>query len=166
VECSKYLPPSENCTIYWLKDIVAGVKKALDGQNITHLNCPQYESLTTEIILTWARQQNSSLPVYLPDEKDIAHLPKQWLVNIIYANLGAAFKDFIKAKVEARNQKIAEDRKMMIDVDPDIAQAFDNTNHVSISKGKGAHLLKQGSKVSVPDPFFISFLPIETALQG
>ena len=35
---------------------------------------------------------------------------------------------------------------MLINVDPTIAQAFNNTNYVSTSKGKGAMLLKAGSK--------------------
>ena len=37
VEAGKYLPPIDNCTIYWLKDLVSGKKKALNGADVVHI---------------------------------------------------------------------------------------------------------------------------------
>ena len=37
VEAGKYLPSIDCCTIYWLKDIASGAKKALAGSDITHI---------------------------------------------------------------------------------------------------------------------------------
>ena len=79
------------------------------------------------------------MPTYswtISDEKDIKHLPKQWLVNIIYACCGDAFTQFIHSQVVARNQKIATKNDMFINVDPTIANAFNSTNQVSTSKGR------------------------------
>ena len=94
-ECKKYLPPLESCTIFWLKDIVAGQKRALDGHLITFQACPQYETLFTPLLLQWARQQNSDLFSYLPIEKEIIHLPKQFVVNMIFRSIGHPFSQFI-----------------------------------------------------------------------
>ena len=65
---------------------------------------------------------------------------------MIFHEIGHPFADFIKSKVEERNRKMALKNNMLINVDPDIAAAFDDTNHVSTSKGNGAHLMKIGSK--------------------
>ena len=121
--------------------------------------------MKTEVLLDWARNRQSALPDYLPDEKDIQHLPKSWLVNIIYACCGDAFSEFIKSQVVARNQKIAVKKDMLINVDPSIANAFNTTNHISTAKGKGAMLLKVGSKVSSRSFLFTIFCVIEKAYQ-
>ena len=95
LECKKYLPPLESCTIYWLKDIVSGQKRALDGHLITFQACPQYETLSTPLLLQWARQQNSDLFSYLPIEKEISQLPKQYVVTMIFRSIGHPFSQFI-----------------------------------------------------------------------
>ena len=43
----------------------------MPGSEITHLNCPQYETLTTRIILEWAKARNSDVHRYFPEDKDI-----------------------------------------------------------------------------------------------
>ena len=40
VDCGKYIPASEHCTIYWMKDLFNGSKKAIDGTEIVHIACP------------------------------------------------------------------------------------------------------------------------------
>ena len=37
VEAGKFLPPINCCTIYWLKDLVSGKKRALNGQDVVHI---------------------------------------------------------------------------------------------------------------------------------
>ena len=63
------------------------------------------------------------------------------MVNLIYANLGQAFANWMQQKINERNAEIASKRDMLINVDPVIANAFQGTTHISTSKGKGAHLL-------------------------
>ena len=86
-------------------------------------------------------------------------------MNIIYACCGDAFAQFIHSQVVARNQKIATKNDMFINVDPTIANAFNSTNQVSTSKGKGAMLLKLGSKVSSHLSCLTILCPIEKAHQ-
>jgi hypothetical protein len=40
---------------------------------------------------------------YLPDERDIAKLPRQWVVNVGYSIVGEEFAAWVKAQVEQRN---------------------------------------------------------------
>ena len=64
---------------------------------------------------------------------------------MIFARIGHPFADYIDLKCHERNHEMATKNNMLIKVDPDIAQSFEDTNHVSTSKGTGAHLLKTGS---------------------
>jgi hypothetical protein len=61
---------------------------AFNGTEIRHLHCPQYETLSTNIIIEWAKAQNPLVKHYLPIEREIVKLPKQWILNVIYAILG------------------------------------------------------------------------------
>jgi hypothetical protein len=40
VDCHKYLPPYPSVTIYFMKDIVAGRKRALKNTEVTHIAAP------------------------------------------------------------------------------------------------------------------------------
>ena len=71
---------------------------------------------------------------------------RQWIVNVCYAVVGQPFADWLKQHVKERNHGIAVKRDMMANMDPKIAQKLQESNHVSISKGKSVHLLKVGSK--------------------
>jgi hypothetical protein len=131
-------------TIYFLKDIINKTKRgksiyytfnqryiAFSGSEIQHLHCPQYETLSTKSILEWACAQSNLIQMYLPEEREIVKLPKQWILNVVYAILGEAFSTFIHERCQARNDKIIQERQMTINVDPEIAAAFNACNHVS-----------------------------------
>ena len=74
---------------------------------------------------------------YLPIEKELDKVPKQWLVNVIYSVLADPFKNWVKAKIEERNEKVIADKDLLIDMDPDVAKAFKSSNAVS---SKCSHL--------------------------
>ena len=61
---------------------------------------------------------------YFPDQKDVAKLPRQWVVNVVNTVVGTPFSDWVKEQIDARNQKLASDHNLMIALDPDIAAAF------------------------------------------
>ena len=50
---------------------------------------------------------------------------------MIYTIVGDQFKQWVQALVEARNTKVAEEGEMMIEMDPDIATIFQQSNAVS-----------------------------------
>ena len=63
-----------------------------------------------------------------------------------YAVVGKPFADWLKKQVSDRNHAIALKKDMLANMDSVIAQKLQESNHVSISKGKSVHLLKVGSK--------------------
>ena len=67
-------------------------------------------------------------------------------MNVCYAVVGKPFADWLKQQVTERNHAIAVKKDMLANIDPVIAAKLAESNHVSISKGKSAHLLKVGSK--------------------
>ena len=68
---------------------------------------------------------------YLPIEKERFKLPKQWIVNITYTIAGEQFAEWVKNAIEERNNKVTVEKDMMINMDPDIHQAFRASTHVS-----------------------------------
>ena len=61
---------------------------------------------------------------YLPDEQEIHLLPRQWLANVIYTQYGERFKEWVDGHIKARHEKFASKKNLMIDMDPEIAQAL------------------------------------------
>ena len=78
------------------------------------LNVPQYEGLSIERILEKG-QEHPQVVNYLPDERDIERLPRSFIHEVI---------------VE-RNNRIAENRKLIIELDPAVAAAFRDSVNIS-----------------------------------
>jgi len=45
--------------------------------------------------------------------------------------MGAVFTDWVKEKIEERNETVKEKGEMNIELDPDVAEAFQNSTSVS-----------------------------------
>ena len=124
---------------------------------------PQYESLSLERIFEQARDW-PQVWKYLPDERDLHRLPRQWVISVIYTVVGQPFADWVEERIEARNEKLAAEGNKMIEVDPVIAACFAASTNISgkwlhcqclrvmtelvcagvlVSKGSGAMLLKE-----------------------
>ena len=108
VDASSYLPNYDSITIYFLKDLIAGNKKCkcvfflklncdlvIKNSNAIHLVDPQYKGLYFEDILQFARE-HIIMGENLPDFREIAKLPKQWLINIAYSKLGDEFAQWVQ----------------------------------------------------------------------
>ena len=67
----------------------------------------------------------------MPDEVEIKKAPKQWIVNMIYSLVQDDFADWVKRKINTRNEKVTSDRNLLIDMDPDVAAAFASSTAVS-----------------------------------
>ena len=76
MDCHKYLPPYHCVTVYFMKDLVAGKKKAVKNTDIVHVAAPQYSALSIEKIIGQATQHPAILD-YFPDPRDMAALPRQ-----------------------------------------------------------------------------------------
>ena len=54
VECEVYVPPYDNVTIYFLKDILATRKRYISVDDVKTMHIPQYKNLSVEKILDFA----------------------------------------------------------------------------------------------------------------
>ena len=68
---------------------------------------------------------------WLPDLAEIPRLPKEFLANISYTVVGKQFSDWVKQQIEARNEKITIEKQLNIDLDPELAAAFNASTAVS-----------------------------------
>ena len=96
------------------------------------LYAPHYENLSIERILEQARK-NPVINDYLPEDRDMHKVPRQWLLNVAFTLLGEPFRGWIKDEIEHRNEEIAKKQKLLIELDPDVARAF----HASVNISSG-----------------------------
>ena len=89
-----------------------------------------YNTLTVETILEYG-SQIEQVKQHLPDERDIPKLPRQWLINVIYSLAGDVFRVWVSQQVRDRNDRVAEKRDLMIELDPEIAAAFGDSANIS-----------------------------------
>ena len=69
--------------------------------------------------------------LHLPDEQEIHLLPRQWLANVIYTIHGQTFKDWVDGHIKARHEKFASKNNLLINMDPEIAQALTRSTQIS-----------------------------------
>ena len=89
-----------------------------------------YKGLTIDNILAEGKK-NPQVSSYLPDDKDIHRLPRQWLANVIYTLVGDDFGAWVTQHVKSRNDHIAEKQDLILELDPVIAAAFGNSLNIS-----------------------------------
>ena len=51
VDCKFYLPDYRSITVFFMKDLLSGERKALKLDEVKHLYVPYYKSLTIESML-------------------------------------------------------------------------------------------------------------------
>ena len=84
---------------------------------------PVYKGLSIENFLEKA-YQSEIVMLHLPDKRDLHRLPRQYIVNVMYSLLGDPIRLMVKEAITARNDLVAENRNLIIDLDPAVAHAF------------------------------------------
>ena len=69
--------------------------------------------------------------LHLPDDRDLAKLPRQWIINVIYSLVGDDFRLWVSNLIQNRNDHLAESNDLMIELDPEIATAFRGSFNIS-----------------------------------
>ena len=69
---------------------------------------------------------------YLPAAKEVEKLPKQYLVNLVFAVIGDNFKAWVHERIQQRNAKVTVEKDLMINFDQEVATAFLNSTAVSL----------------------------------
>ena len=85
---------------------------------------PQYESLSIKEIKRFLQNHPQCFDFYPADRKEIDRLPKQWIANVAATVIGAPFRDWVKNRINERNQTMATTKNLFVQMDPDIYQAF------------------------------------------
>ena len=91
---------------------------------------PQYENLSIYRILEQARK-TAQVNNYLPEDRDMHKVPRQWLINVTYTLVGEPFSNWVNVEIANRNEDIARKQKLLIEMDPEIAKAFDKSVNIS-----------------------------------
>ena len=76
-------------------------------------------------------KKNPRINDYLPEDRDLPRLPRQWLLNVSYTVLGEPFKGWVQNEIELRNEELATKQKLYIEMDPEIAKAFHSSFNIS-----------------------------------
>ena len=87
---------ADNTTIYFLKDILARRKAYLNNDQVKNIHVPQYKNLSLECVMQFISSKDQ-IDLYLPDEPDLPKVPKQWIMNVCAAVIGADFKVWVQA---------------------------------------------------------------------
>ena len=66
-------------------------------------------------------------------EEDEAYkkLPRAWVINVGATVLGKPFLDWVKAKIQERNENAAREQNLLIAMDSGLAAAFNDSTHFS-----------------------------------
>ena len=91
---------------------------------------PLYESLKVEEMLNFAAKYPEP-QLYFPSMKEVMKWPRQYTVNCLGVILGQRFTDWVDARIEERNTRMAEEHNTMILMDPDVAVAFAESTYQS-----------------------------------
>ena len=69
---------------------------------------------------------------YMPAERrEILKLPRDFIINVGATIVNEPFLRFVQTAIIKRNQKLSEDRNMLIQMDPALAAAFRSSTSVS-----------------------------------
>ena len=63
--------------------------------------------------------------------KEILKFPRAYIGNVIHTLVGKPFADWVKKQIDLRNEKVKEEKDMMIEMDPEIARIFRQSTSVS-----------------------------------
>ena len=58
-------------------------------------------------------------------------LHRQYVINVIYTVVGENFQDWVDKTIRIRNKRLAEDRNLNINMDPEIAKIFKASTTIS-----------------------------------
>ena len=79
----------------------------------------RYEGLGLKEIKQFLMENHAHVYQYLPEpELELPKTPKQWIANVCATVLEDLFSKWVKKQVDARHEKVAIEKDLMIDIDP------------------------------------------------
>ena len=130
-DCGVYLAPYDTMTVWHMRDLCSGKRRRIDGKDVKHIMVPQFEGLAIKHMLTFGFKYDpvqDALPIV---EKEVLKLPRQYVANVIHTLVGQDFVSWVNEQVNTRHKKVADDRNMNIELDPEIARIYQASQAVS-----------------------------------
>ena len=81
IEGQLHLPPYDECTMDFMRDILSGKKKVLTNRELCPVTVPRYKEFNAGN-LQKAALTDAELKVYLPDTKDTKVINRRFLFNV------------------------------------------------------------------------------------
>ena len=92
---------------------------------------PHYENLSLDKIKAFCSGHHNDIDNYLPDKKELFKVSRELICNACATVLKDIFTNWVKEQIEERNEEMKEKEDMNIELDPDIAAAFNASTSVS-----------------------------------
>ena len=105
-------------------------------EDVQHIHVPQYEALSLDNILECGLAY-PEVANALPIIREVRKMPRAYLCNLIYTLVGEEFKKWVNRRCQQRDESIATEQNLNIQLDPKIAEAFLASTAIS---RKSAHL--------------------------
>ena len=103
----------------------------IKSNQLKHLQIPQYDTLTVQKLYWYISSYPDTFRFYPDEQTEIKKLPKQWIANVAYSVLGEQFCEWVSKQIEERNAKIAEKGNLMVELDPEVAEAFEASTSIA-----------------------------------
>ena len=91
---------------------------------------PQYEELKLEKVLDYALA-SSEVKAALPPVREIWKLPRAYVCNVVFTILGDPFQAWVNERCQDRNEKLAIEKELNIQLDANVAKAFHASTAIS-----------------------------------
>ena len=102
------------------------------ARHYSHPCFSRYDGLGVKEIRQLLDAQHPEVYEYLPEpELELPKVPKAWLANVCATVMKEKFSRWVKEQVEARHEKVAVKKDLMIKMDPEIAKVFQQSVAVS-----------------------------------
>ena len=141
-----YLPPKQDSTQKFLRDIMLGNKLYLNCKDISVIKVPQYKELHVKDILKFAASK-VNIKMYMPDYAYQKEPNREWLCNIVNTLIKDEFQEYINEKVENRKLELINNQNLGIKAKPEFINIFKYSQSVSTMRGK-SHFLVRLPKIS------------------
>ena len=98
-----YLPPMQDATQKYLRDILRGNKLYVKCKDVKIVHVPHYKGLRVKEILNYAKSKVHILK-YMPDYEYNKDPNRTWLWNVVNSLIPDEFKSFIADNVKERKK--------------------------------------------------------------
>jgi hypothetical protein len=127
------LPPHNECTIDFLKDVCAGRKFLLTNAEVKLINVPRIKELSAKLLQKEALD-DPLISKFLPDISNKQVLSKEFLFNIINSVKPSFFPTNVRELMRLKQEKIAQKKEKFVYVTNHIYNLFQQTLIVPKSK--------------------------------